>query len=267
MPEQDPLLEKARKPEESAASDNPQSGHAHDLPAWVERLDEALKLKGGFAYFYRGLRFLLRILVLLLRGFIKLMRVVFAFLGVAFQWAAYQREEGEIQRDEQGKPIFSGVRLAKCSAALVVGLCLFHVALSAVYFYSTRFEELVYTTGKQELQAGELYQFTGCTSLPCSTDMNNGKFYRIEESWYFPYLVYPEQNVFANIPQQDAACLVKGYGLYFRRLKFLHRRLQWYQKVYSVACRPYTDEEKQTAVESGIVQPPEQRQTETPAVP
>ncbi|MEH6564719.1 MAG: hypothetical protein V7756_05265 [Halopseudomonas sp.] len=215
-------------------------------PAWVGRLDRALKLNGGLIKTYDACAFVLSKLALLLTS-------VFSFISRLFKWAAYEREDGKVKLQADGRPMYSAKRLSIRLAAFFALAWLLHISLSAVYFYSTTFEELVYTTGKQEIQNGELYQFTGCTSLPCSTALENGKFYQIKESWYFPYLVYPEENVFANIPQQDAACLVKGYGLYFRRLKFIHRGLQWYQNVFSVACRPYTDEEKQRAITSGQV--------------
>lgn len=176
-----------------------------------------------------------------------------AKLGSALKWSAFQRENGEFVRSSEGDLIFVPRRLGISLAVVSMVLFVLHMGLSAAYFYPTRFDELVYTTGKQEITTGELYQFTGCTSLPCSTDAGNGKFYEIETSWYFPHLLYPEENVFANIPQQDAACHVKGYGVYFRRLAAVHKSMQWYQKVYSVSCRPYTDEEKQRAVELGVV--------------
>ena len=92
------------------------------------------------------------------------------------------------------------------------------MALSAAYFYGTAFDETVYVTGKQEIVTGELYQFGGCTSLPCSTETDNGKFYLIETSLYFPVMYYPEENVFANIPQQDAACQCARLRVVFSHL-------------------------------------------------
>ena len=250
MPEKDPLLERARKLE---ASTSERANRVDTRPAWVGGLDRSLKLRGALLKTYDLFAFILSKLVKALLSLWWLVRKLFSFIGNAFHWAAYEREDGEVKLGDNGKPVFSGKRFGIRFTGMAVAAWLLHVALSAAYFYSTSFEELVYTTGKQEIETGELYQFTGCTSLPCSTALDNGKFYQITESWYFPYLVYPEENVFANIPQQDAACFVKGYGLYFRRLKFLHRGLQWYQNVYSVACRPYTDAEKKQAVESGQV--------------
>lgn len=177
-------------------------------------------------------------------------------LGSALKWSAFQRENGEFARNSEGDLIFAPRRLGISLAVASVLLLAIHMGLSAAYFHLTRFEELVYTTGKQEIATGELYQFTGCTSLPCSTDAGNGKFYQIETSWYFPRLIYPEENVFATIPQQDAACRVKGYGVYFRRLSAIHKSMQWYQKVYSVSCRPYTEEEKQRAMDQGVLEMP-----------
>lgn len=252
MPEPDPLAERARKLEEAT---NRRANSADRRPAWVGGLDRALGLKGALLGTYDRFAVILNKLSTALRSIWWLASKLFSFIGKIFHWAAYERSGGEVKVQDNGQPVFSVRQFIIRCMGLISLMWAVHIALSAVYFYSTAFEELVYTTGKQEIEAGELYQFTGCTSLPCSTALANGKFYQITESWYFPYLVYPEENVFANIPQQDAACFVKGYGLYFRRMKFIHRGLQWYQNIYSVACRPYTEEEKQKAVNSGQVRP------------
>ena len=161
-------------------------------------------------------------------------------------WLAYMD-------DGRGYKQFSSKQLIKRSLFLLIGILMIHVLLSAIYFYSTQFEEIVYTTGKQEIVSGEEYQFTGCTSLPCSTTIDNGKYYKISSSLYFPYLIYPEENVYANIPLQDGACQVKGYGIYFRRARFFVKQFQWWQKAYSVQCRPYTEDEKNRAINSGEI--------------
>jgi len=178
---------------------------------------------------------------------------IFRQLFYAIRWAAFVREGGEFVRDKNGRMDFSIKRLSKVLAATVVVLLLLHVALSALYYYSTAFEETVYVTGKQEIKTGELYQFGGCTSLPCSTEAGNGKFYLIETSVYFPRLFYPEEDVFANIPQQDAACRVEGYGIYFRSLRWLYKSAQLYQHITGVSCRPYTEEEITRAVGDGPI--------------
>lgn len=250
MPENDPLAERARRLEETTSRP---ASVADNRPAWVGGLDRTLKLQGGLIKSYDAFMLILGRLAKGLQALWWVVRKLVQLATSVFNWAAYEREDGKLKLQASGEPIFSSKRLVAHFFGGLAAAWLLHIAFSAIYFHSTTFDELVYTTGKQEIQTGELYQFTGCTSLPCSTALENGKFYQITESWYFPYLVYPEENVFANIPQQDAACLVKGYGLYFRRLKFIHRRLQWYQNVYSVACRPYTDEEKQQAVNSGQV--------------
>jgi hypothetical protein len=82
---------------------------------------------------------------------------------------------------------------------------------------------------------------------------DNGKFYLIETSLYFPMLFYPEEEVFANIPQQNGACDIEGYGIYFRTLRWLYKHAQLYQHVVQVSCRPYTEEEIRHAVESGEI--------------
>ena len=67
-------------------------------------------------------------------------------------------------------------------------------------------------------------------------------------------MLYPEENVFANIPQQDAACQVEGYGIYFRTLRWLYKSLQLYQHVVSVSCRPYTEEEIRRALDGARIE-------------
>ena len=161
-------------------------------------------------------------------------------------WAA-------LANDGQGNNYFSLKQFVSRGLLVLLGFLVLHVALSAVYFYGTQYQEVVYTTGKQEIVNGEEYQFTGCTSLPCSTSIDNGKYYKITSSLYFPYLIYPEENVYANIPLQDGACHVKGYGIYFRRARFFVKQFQWWQQVYSVQCRPYTEAEKDRAINSGKI--------------
>ncbi len=176
----------------------------------------------------------------------KPLAFIFNHFKSLISWMAYGQ-------DKQGSKRFSSKRFITRGMLVALGFLLVHVVFSALYFYGTQFEELVYTTGKQEIINGEEYQFTGCTSLPCSTIADNGKYYKITSSLYFPYLIYPEENVYANIPLQDGACHVKGYGIYFRRARFFIKRFQWWQKAYSVQCRPYTEEEKNRAINSGVI--------------
>lgn len=171
-----------------------------------------------------------------------------------FRWAAFRPVENG---GTPGETEFSWKRFVLRSFLTLTVPILLHILLSAIYYYATYFEETVYVTGKQEVETGELYQFGGCTSLPCSTESDNGKFYLIESSLYFPIMYYPEENVFANIPQQNGACRVEGYGIYFRTLRWLYKSAQLYQHVVDVSCRPYTEEEIRRAVGGGqIVQDP-----------
>ncbi|WP_434340749.1 hypothetical protein [Motilimonas cestriensis] len=173
---------------------------------------------------------------------------VFRFLKKAGVWLAFEPDK---QKPDEVN--FSARRLGINGSWLSAVLLAIYFSITAAYFYGTQFEELVYTTGKQEIEAGEQYQFTGCTSLPCSTQADNGKYYKIEASHFLPALYYPEEDVFANIPQQDGACLAKGYGFYFRNLRSLYKYFQWYQKVYDVSCRSYTEAEKQLAIGTGQI--------------
>jgi hypothetical protein len=199
--------------------------------AWLDRLAHRTERFAGF-----------------LGPVARVLAVPLRWLWAWFRWAAY-RPAGALGE----APGFSPRRLLISSALTLAALVALHMAISAAYFYGTQFEETVYVTGKQEIETGELYQFGGCTSLPCSTATDNGKFYLIESSLYFPTMFYPEENVFANIPQQDAACRVQGYGIYFRSLRWLYKSAQLYQHVFDVSCRPYTEDEIRRAVELGEI--------------
>lgn len=165
-----------------------------------------------------------------------------------FVWSAFERENGTLKRDEDGDPIFSPLRLAKVFAVAATMGVAGAVGVQDAYFNATHFNEMIYVTGKQEIQAGDLYHLTGCTSLPCSTQSDNGKYFQIEQSWYLPHLLYPEQDVYANIPNQLAACNIEGYGIYFKDLKRLFRWTEMYQHVYDVSCRPLSQDEVQKAM-------------------
>ncbi len=174
-----------------------------------------------------------------------------------FKYAAFEREEGGwgIKRDGDGDPTFSAKRLGKVFAlAAMVGFSGI-AGMKSAYFHATQFSETVYVTGKQEIEPGDLYQFTGCTSLPCSTENDNGKYYHVEQSWFSPRLIYPEQDVYANIPEQLAACRIDGYGIYFKELRALFRWTELYQHVYDVSCRPLSPEEIQQAMEPPSPEP------------
>jgi len=182
-----------------------------------------------------------------LRRYLGPLGWLIGLLGRWLSWVFVERTGSE------NRPRFSPKRTILNLGISMLALIVLHVAFKAVYFYSTYFKETVYVTGKQEIETGELYQFGGCTSLPCSTDSDNGKFYLIESSLYFPNLFYPEEDVFANIPQQNGACMVEGYGIYFRELRWLYKSAQLYQHVVDVSCRPYTEEEIRRAVEGGQI--------------
>lgn len=234
------LLDRAEKLRE-------QAGHAQDQfknsgrSGFAIRLDR-LKLRFPFIAW----------LMSLVAPIVKLIVIVIALVVSWLRWAAYVKSGNVEVLEKNGTKLFSFRQFVLRSLATIFIVVLIHASLSFVYFYSTKFTETVYVTGKQEIETGERYQFGGCTSLPCSTNSDNGKFYLIETSIYFPRLYYPEENVFANIPQQNAACLVEGYGIYFRNLRWLYKSAQLYQHVHDVSCRPYTDEELSQAIGNGI---------------
>lgn len=188
-------------------------------------------------------------------GFFRMLSKPFRWLGAVLQgkairragnglaWAAFERDDDVFRLDGNGKRIFSPRRLTKVGGIAIAIAIVCYIGIAAAYYYGTQFEELVYTTGKQEIEVGEVYQFTGCTSLPCNTEADNGKYYKIETSLFLPTLLYPEQDVYAHIPQQNAACHVKGYGFYLRNLRWLYKYAQWYQKAYDISCRPYNEQE------------------------
>lgn len=241
---QDELLERARKLRDKAARVSEQNAAAKNQGLGYMLSSNATIVKlMGFA----------RTLKRWLGPVGSFLGWLFGRLGAFIKFAAFRRQNGEFLRDKDGDLDFSIKRLVSVSLLSLVFVILLHVALSAVYFYSTYFHEMVYVTGKQEIETGEKYQFGGCTSLPCSTANDNGKFYLIETSLYFPVLFYPEEEVFANIPQQNGACTIEGYGIYFRSLRWLYKQAQLYQHVVDVSCRPYTEDEIREAVESGDI--------------
>ena len=236
----DDLLERARELQEKAGpsqSDrkSPVPGKTRWPPAGLRRISERFSAVRRY-----------------LGPLGSLIAWVTGWIGRWFRWAAFRMPDREDATSSDMQ--FSGARLLLNTMLSAAALVLLHMAISAAYYYGTAFEETVYVTGKQEIETGELYQFGGCTSLPCSTEADNGKFYLIESSLYFPKMYYPEENVFANIPQQDAACYVRGYGWYFRTLRWLYKSAQLYQHVTDVSCRPYTEEEIERAVGEGRIQ-------------
>jgi hypothetical protein len=239
----DELLRRAQALQQQLNSDHEDASKDHDSAA--ERALRESPLFGRISRICRKLARWLGPLGWLLTRIVRL-------LGKWFIWVAFQPEYDSGSGKVSGRH-FSLVRLLRCLPLTAAALFGLHVLWSAIYFYGTAFTETVYVTGKQEIETGELYQFGGCTSLPCSTVTDNGKFYLIESSLYFPTMFYPEENVFANIPQQDAACNVRGYGIYFRTLRWLYKSAQLYQHVTDVSCRPYTDEETRRAVSYGEI--------------
>jgi hypothetical protein len=171
------------------------------------------------------------------------------WLGAAFKYAAFERDGKNFKRDADGDLIFSPGRLAR-SFALAACLGLSGVAgMHYAYYNATKFSETIYVTGKQEIRDGELYHVTGCTSLPCATQSDTGKYYQITKSYFAPRLIYPEEDVYANVPNQMAACHINGYGIYFKELKPVFKWAQWYQNIENVSCRPLSQEEVQLSMQ------------------
>ncbi len=289
--DEDPLLKKVRQAEERAKSASKKASGASAGLGVGGKVGEAIRWLESIGKVYTIVKSLLRTLRKYTGPLGSLIAWIARKIGAGLKWGSFEREivkqdeqggpnfsffgkvfkffagkaraktlkynifyKSDLKYDEEGDRVFSKRRLAKTLAGVAVAMLSAHIALSALYFYATKFEEVIYTSGgKQQIEKGDLYEFTGCTSLPCSTKLRNGKFYDIESSWYFPSLIYPEEDVYAAIPEQDGACHIKGYGLYFKNLKFLHRTFQWYQKIYDVTCRPLTEEEKKKVIDTGTI--------------
>ncbi len=182
---------------------------------------------------------------------------VFRGMYNTFKYAAFERENGDFKRDNDGDLVFSGKRLMR-NFAMAAGITAATIVGGQyAYYTNTKFTEMVFVTGKQEIVDGELYHVTGCTSLPCSTALDNGKYYQIEKSLYFPRQIYPEENVYANVLQGTSACRVEGYGIYLKELKALHRYFNFYQKLESTSCVPLTEQQIQEAVGQGKILTPD----------
>ena len=139
MTSKDPLLEKARQAEKNAerskdAADDAAKGSKSAWGNAFEALKERLQNAPPFLSFFGNV-----------------LAWIFKILGVYFKWACFLREKGQFKRDEEGDLIFSGARLGKSLLATVVVFSIAHFTLAAIYYYSTQFEELIYTTGKQEI--------------------------------------------------------------------------------------------------------------------
>lgn len=249
----DDLLRKARELEQKI--DRSRSESNHNRSSATERIARESKI-------LRALQKLSSRLRATLGPIGRFLGWLVGLIGKWLYWAAIQPEDPNAPGGARAAR-FSPVRFVRNLFLSVVALFGLHVLWSAIYFYGTYFEETVYVTGKQEIVTGELYQFGGCTSLPCSTESDNGKFYLVESSLYFPIMYYPEENVFANIPQLDAACNVEGYGIYFRTLRWIYKTLQLYQHVVDVSCRPYTEEEIRRAVGEGEIVKDEESPSDT----
>lgn len=181
----------------------------------------------------------------------------FGGLYHAFKYAAFERENGEFKRDKDGDLVFSGKRLAR-NFAVAAGITASTIVGGQFgYYHATKFDEMVFITNKQEIESGERYLVTGCTSLPCSTQADNGKYYQIDRSLYAPHQLYPEEDIYANVLQGTSACLVQGYGIYSKEFKFLHKFFEFYQKLESTSCIPLTEQQIQDAVNNGKVLTPD----------
>jgi len=287
--DEDPLLKKARQAEERAKRANRKVSSSKHKSGVIRSLWDMVGSIESLKKIYRVLRSIFRTLKKYTGPLGKVVVWAVRKMGSVLKWSSFERDtdretdEGkpnysvwgklyiavagrarakklqknifyktQFKRDAEGDLLFSKNRLMKSFVGFIAALIIAHVSFSAIYFYSTQFTETIYTSGgKQELATGDLYIFTGCTSLPCSTKLGNGKFYQIVSSWYFPVLVYPEEDVYAVIPPQDGTCILKGYGVYLKNLKFLHHTFQWYQKVYEITCRPLTEEEKKQIIGKG----------------
>lgn len=176
------------------------------------------------------------------------------WLKSAFLYAAFERDgNGDYARDADGDMIFSPKRLARnVTLAAMLGASSI-VGAQYGYYYGTQFEQTIYTSGKDIVTSGELYEVTGCTSLPCSTALDNGEYYHVRQSNYAPRLMYPENDVYAMIPKDQGVCKIEGYGLYVKELKWLHKWAEFYPNITSATCRPYTQAEIEKTIETGVI--------------
>jgi hypothetical protein len=188
------------------------------------------------------------------RPVISVGKTLGGWLKSAFMFAAFERDgEGDFARDADGDMIFSPRRLGR---NLVLGTMIGAgtiVGAQYGYYNATQFEQTIYTSGKDAIISGELYEVSGCTSLPCSTALDNTEFFRIQQSYYAPRLLYPENDVYAVIPKDQGVCQVEGYGLYIKELKWLHKAFEFYPNLTSATCRPYTQAEIEKSIETGVI--------------
>ena len=193
---------------------------------------------------------------------------MYSWLGKAFKtvvgemntqklgWdSLYQFEPTRFKRDEDGDLIFNKFRLGKVAGSAMAAIMALNIAAHGAYYYGTQFDEYILANGgKQTIEDATTFQFTGCTSAPCDTEADNGKFYRINYSWFWPRMIYPETQVYSLVPENNGLCHVKGHGIYFRSAIFrvLYKNFSsLYQNVEAVSCVPITDTQIQDILEHG----------------
>ncbi len=170
-----------------------------------------------------------------------------------FVWNAFEHDAKGLKLDAEGDPVFSPGRLMRAFATAAILTNMAFVGGAGVAFHLTKDTVYSYVTNKQMKIPGELYEVTGAESLPTSTQLDNGMYYHVTDSTFYPMQWRPEEDVYALIPQGDAVCKWEVHGVYSKEFKWLHKQIEFYQDIYETTCYPLSEAMIGTIVREGIL--------------
>lgn len=178
----------------------------------------------------------------------------FGHLKEIWDYNAYKHDgNGKMKLDAQGDPIFDPGRLMRTFATAAILGNMAVIGGAGLMFHLTDNTVYSYVTNKQMKIPGELYEVTGAESLPTSTELDNGMYYHVKNSLFYPAQWRPEEDVYALIPQGDAVCKWENHGIYVKGLKWLHKQAEFYQYIYDSTCYPLSEQMIGQIVRDGIL--------------
>lgn len=178
----------------------------------------------------------------------------FGHMKDIFTYNAFKHDgQGRPMLDAQGDMIFDPMRLTRAFTTAVILGNMAAIGAAGILFHSTNETVYSYVTNKQMKVPGELYEVTGAESLPSSTELDNGMYYHVRDSIYYPAMWRPEEDVYALIPQGNAVCKWDTYGVYMKELKWLHKQVEFYKSIYDTSCYPLSDVMIESIAREGIL--------------
>jgi hypothetical protein len=171
-----------------------------------------------------------------------------------FTYNAFKHDgQGRPMLDAQGDMIFDPMRLTRAFTTAVILGNMAAIGAAGILFHTTNETVYSYVTNKQMKVPGELYEVTGAESLPASTELDNGMYYHVRDSIYYPAMWRPEEDVYALIPQGNAVCKWDTYGIYMKEMKWLHKQVEFYKSIYDTSCYPLSDVMIESIARDGIL--------------